>query len=360
MLQIKDLKIDGYQRVIEAQDPEAGLHCFIAIHDSTLGPAIGGTRTYPYSTREEALADALRLAKTMTYKNAAIPLGFGGAKGVIIADPNKDKTEKLWLAYAEVVNSLEGNFITGENMGTNMEDVRIMHRKTPYVAPVSEETGSGEPSRFAARGVFRGIQAAAQSVWGSTSLQNKEILIQGLGNVGSKLAEFLFWEGAKLLFVDVDAKKVQSLAKLYGAKIVPVEKFDSVACDIFAPCAKGPVVTDQNVDRLPCQVIAGGANSQLQHLEVGRALKEKGILYAPDFIINAGGVINVSMEFEPGGYDPYAAMMKVDKIYDKLFFIFEKSKLENKPTVVVAEEIANYNLQNQIGKRTVPISFNQR
>jgi leucine dehydrogenase len=360
MLQIKDLKIEGYYRVVEAQDPAVGLHCFIALHDCTLGPAAGGTRIYPYRNREEALEDALRLAKTMTYKAAVVQVGLGGGKGVIIGDPARDKTEQLLLSYADVVNSLKGEFVTGENMGTTIEDVNIMHKKTPYVVAYSKLKGSADPTAFTAWGIFKGMQAVAQTLWGTPSLQDKEILIQGLGGVGSKLANLLFWEGAQLLFAEVDTKKLHELAHFYGAKIVSVDDFYSVPCDILSPCAKGPIITEQNIHQLRCKAITGAANSQLQDSNLGQVLKEKRILYAPDFIINAGGVIDIAMELEPEGYHARVALRKVNTLYDRLLTIFEKAERENQSTLTIAEEMAEYNIKHLIGKRSIPPIFNRK
>ena len=246
MLSIKEIPVKGYDKVIEVQDEEAGLHGFIAIHSCALGPAMGGLRIYPYKSKEEALTDALRLSKAMTYKSAIAQDGLGGGKSVIIADPEKQKNEKLLLAYGEALDTLGGMYIAAEDVGTNTEDMMVIRRKTPYVAALPVEKSSGDPSRFTAWGVFQGLRAVAKTLWHNPSLRGKKIAIQGLGSVGSKLANILFWEGADLIVSDVNPAKERKIASLYDAKIVPNKDIFSVECDIFAPCALGGIINDEN------------------------------------------------------------------------------------------------------------------
>lgn len=357
MLEIQEIPVTGYEKVIEAKDSDRGLHCLIAVHNTTLGPSLGGTRIHPYSSPDLALKDVLRLARAMTYKSAIAQDGLGGGKSVIIADPQKDKTRDLLLAFGEVVNSLKGNYIAAEDVGSSLDDMGILRLTTPYVVAWGTEKSSGDPSRFTAWGIYRGIQAVAQALWGSPSLQHRTIAIQGLGHVGSKLSEILFWQGANLILTDIDQKKTNEYCQLYGAKTVAPEDFTSVKCDILAPCAMGGIINDKALSHLNCKAIAGGANNQLQDAEHGIQLLEKGILYAPDYIINAGGIINVAVEFEPNGYNPAIARDKVDRIFDTLWNIFQLSQKENKPTSEIADEIAEYNLTNNIGKRHEPIRF---
>lgn len=360
MLSIKEISLPGYHKVIEVIDPDVGLDGFIAVHDLTLGPALGGMRMYPYATREDALNDALRLAKSMTDKSAAAEIGLGGGKSVLIGDPHTQKTESLLTAFAEGVNYLKGEYIIAEDVGTDPQDMMIIRKKTPYVAALPIGKSSGDPSPFTAWGVFRGIQAVAQKLWGSQSLKKKRILIQGLGHVGSQLAGFLFWEGAELIFCDIDSDLVKKLALFYGAKIVDPKKVYAEECDIFSPCALGGVVNDKTLPVLRCKGIAGSANNQLITPECGLELTKRGILYAPDYIINSGGVINASIEFEPSGYDPKIARDRVDHIYDRLLLIFNLAEKEKKPTSQVADEIAAHNLKHLIGKRTHAIKFEGR
>lgn len=356
MLTIKEIPIEGYQKVIEAIDDEAGLHCFIAIHDCTLGPALGGMRIKPYGSPEEALDDVLRLAKAMTYKSALAEDGLGGGKSVIIADP-KMKTERLLLAFAKAIDLLEGQYIVAEDVGSTPEDLAIIRTATPYVAALSSEKSSGDPSRFTAWGVFRGIQAVAHKLWNTTRLRNKKIAIQGLGSVGAKLANILFWEGAELILCDINPDKVHDFCLLYGAEKASPENFIYTPCDILAPCALGGIINEKTIANLQCKAIAGAANNQLQGNENGVQLKQRGILYAPDYIINSGGIINASSEFDPGGYNPKKSRDRVNHIYDILLQVLDKSEVENKPTNEVADAIAEYKLTHGIGKRTHPIIF---
>lgn len=357
MLRIKELKIPGYEKVIEGEDPARGLHCFIAIHNTALGPALGGARIYPYATKEEALQDALRLAKAMTYKSAVAEDGLGGGKSVIIADPHQAKTPELLHAFAEVLDSLKGSYITAEDVGSTIADMMLIREKTPYVAALSTDRSSGDPSRFTARGIFRGIQAVAMKLWHSKSLKGKKIAIQGLGNVGSKLANILFWEGADLIVSDLDEKLVRQHQHDYGAKSITSDKFYQQECDILSPCALGGVINPMTVPLLKCRAIAGSANNQLLTPEQGVQLMEKGILYAPDYIINSGGIINAAAEFEEGGYNPKVARDKVNHLYDILMRVFHKAEAEKLPTSLVADSIAEHNLRYHIGRRKTKIAF---
>lgn len=357
MLTTREIEIPGYERVIEGIDTEVNLHCFIAVHNTTLGPALGGIRIHPYHTPQDALDDALRLAKAMTQKSALAEVGLGGGKSVIIADPKKGKTPALLHAFAKVLDLLKGKYIAAEDIGSTMGDMSTIRESTPYVCALPTKISSGDPSRYTAWGVFRGIQAVAHNLWGSSSLKNKRIAIQGLGHVGGKLADLLFWHGATLIVSDIDKNLVEIAHNLYQAEIIPEETYLTTECDILAPCAMGGILNSKTIPHLRCKAVAGGANNQLLNIEDGQLLFDRGILYAPDFIINAGGVINAAMEFEPGGYNPLTSREKVDNIYDTLQLVFTKSKLEKKPTHQVAEELADYNLQHGLSRRKIPIDF---
>jgi len=357
MVLIKKRPIPGYEEVIEGIDEASGLHCFIAIHNTSLGPALGGIRVYPYTSAQDALNDALRLAKGMTYKSAVIANGLGGGKSVIIADPRKDKSEALLHAFAEVINSLKGRYIAAEDIGTSMEDMSILKKKTPYVAALPSDYSSGDPSRFTAWGVYVGLHAVAQKLWGKRSLKGRTIAVQGLGSVGSKLADLLFWEGADLILTDIDAGKLKDHVYLHGAKSVSPENFIDVPCEILCPCAMGGILNATSIPRLRCLAVAGAANNQLLNPEDGFSLLERNILYAPDYIINSGGIINAAAEYEVGGYDPKISLEKVNHIYDTLAIVFEKSEKEHKPTSQIADELAESNLKNLTGKRLNPIQF---
>ncbi len=357
MLIINELKIEGYKKVIEAIDHETNLHSYIAIHDSTLGPALGGTRMYPYANQKDALQDVLRLAKGMTYKSAVAEDGLGGGKSVILGDPHKDKTEQLLLSFADAINTLNGEYIAAEDVGTSPEDMMILRKKTPYVVALPTEKSSGDPSHFTAWGIFRGLQAVSQKIWHQRSLTHRKILIQGLGHVGSKLAYLLFWEGADLIFCDTDEQQLHTLALRYGARTVSPKDVYSTSCDIFSPCALGGILNENTIPQFVCKGVAGSANNQLERPEDGLLLMARGILYAPDYIVNSGGIINVAVEFEPNGYDPKVSRDRVGHLYDRLLKIFNISEKEKKPPSQVADEIAEYNLQHMIGKRTKPIRF---
>jgi leucine dehydrogenase len=356
MLTIKEISVEGYKRVIEAIDTETKLHSFIAIHNSSLGPAMGGMRIHPYSSPHDALQDALRLAKAMTYKSAFAENGLGGGKSVIIAQPH-DKTDKLLSSFALAVDSLQGEYIVAEDVGSTPEDMEILNKTTPYVAALPTNKSSGDPSRFTAWGVFRGIQAVVQKLWNTSSLRKKVIAIQGLGSVGGKLADILFWEGAELILSEIDLKKLQTLSSLYGAQTVDPENYCATKCDILAPCALGGILNNENIEKMHCKAIAGAANNQLASSEQGTLLKEKGILYAPDYVINAGGIINAAAEFDADGYNPKISRDKVNHIHDNLLQVLDRAEIENKPTNQIADEIAEYKLQHGIGKRLTPIKF---
>lgn len=355
-LKIQQLKIPGFEKVIEATDTTANLHSIIAIHNTQLGPAMGGVRILPYSSVDEALTDVLRLAKGMTYKSAVAANGLGGGKSVIIAGP-KDKNVKLLRAFGKVVDSLSGEYIAAEDVGSSIEDMEILHKATPFVAAHADERSSRDPSRFTAWGVFRGIQAVAKSIWGSASLRKRTIAIQGLGSVGSKLANILFWEGATLILSEIDEKKLHEHSLLFGAKIISPEEFCMENCDILAPCALGGIIEPKSIAKMECKAIAGAANNQLLDDACGKLLMKRGILYAPDYIINAGGIINAAAEFDPEGYNAVRARDKVNHIYDVLRHLFSKAAEESKSTNQVADELAEYNLLHSIGKRRHPIQF---
>ncbi len=356
-IDIKNLDADGYEKIIEARDAASGLHCFIAVHNTSLGPALGGTRIYPYKTREEAITDVLRLARGMTYKSAVTELGLGGGKSVIIADPKVQKTDALLTAFGKVVDSLAGSYICAEDMGSTLADMSVIHKVTPYVAALPHEGSSGDPSPFTAWGVFRGMQAVAQKLWSSSSLEGKTIALQGLGAVGSKLLDYLYWHGANLILSDVDSQRLAVLSKRYGMRTAGVEEIYGVECDIFAPCAMGGIVNDKTLPVFRCKAIAGAANNQLLRPEHGGMLRNAGILYAPDFVINSGGIMNVAVELDAGGYNPLRARDKVRGIYDLLSSVFVISEKRRIATSEAADELAEHKLKYKIGKRSSPLGL---
>ncbi len=283
---------DDFEEVVFFQDSKVGLKAIVAIHDTTLGPALGGTRMWSYTNEVDALRDVMRLARAMTFKAAAAGLNFGGGKGVIIGDPKKAKSEVLLRSYGRFVQSLGGRFITAEDVGTTVEDMRTIMRETGYVAGTNFD-----PSPFTAYGVYCGIRACLEYVFGDGDVEDIHVAVQGVGKVGSELVRLLVKNGARVTVTDVDAERVRGLSDL-GVEYVDPGKIYSVQCDVFAPCALGEVINDSTVRRLRCSIVAGAANNQLENDRVGELLANLGILYAPDYIINAGGLIAVAHEYE--------------------------------------------------------------
>ncbi|UMZ73935.1 Leu/Phe/Val dehydrogenase [Natranaerofaba carboxydovora] len=331
-----------YEKLIFLQDKELGLKAIISIHDTTLGPALGGTRMYDYKSEDEAIKDVLRLSRGMTYKAAAVDLELGGGKAVIIADPRK-KTEKLWRAYARGIDKLGGYYITAEDVNTTVDDMEIISQETDYVVGLKEK--SGDPSPATAYGTFMGMKAACKDLWGSKSLKNKIIAVQGLGNVGYYLCKHLYENGAKLIVADVNHDKVERVKKDFFADSVSEDKIFEVEADIFAPCAMGAVLNSNTIPKLKVDLIAGAANNQLEdesfHSEL---LKDMNIMYIPDFVINAGGLINVSEELK--GYDYKRVKEKTEKIYDNILELLNISRRENISTNEAAYKLANKRLVN--------------
>ena len=328
-----------YEQLVICQDKTSGLKAIIAIHDTTLGPALGGTRMWTYVSEEAAIEDALRLAKGMTYKNAAAGLNLGGGKTVIIGDPKTDKNEAMFRAFGRYIQGLNGRYITAEDVGTTVQDMDIIREETNYVAGVSPAFGSsGNPSPVTAYGVYKGIKASAKEVFGTDILEGKTIAVQGVGSVAFTLCEYLHSEGAHLIVTDINQTAVKKAVEAFGAKAVAPKEIYSVACDIFSPCALGATINDETIPLLNTKIVAGAANNQLKLEKHGDLLHEKGILYAPDFVINAGGVINIADELS--GYNRERAMKRVDKIYDNLEIVFAISKRDNIPTYVAAERMA--------------------
>lgn len=356
-LHLETLPVKGYEQVIKVTDGKAGLTAIIAIHDTTLGVALGGTRIYPYASFDEALEDALRLAKGMTYKSAVAEVGLGGGKSVIIADPKKQKTPELLTAFGAAVEKLKGKYICAEDCGCTTEDVKIIRRATKYVVGLPHAKSSGNPAPFTAWGVFRGIQSAAKKLFGSDSLEGKSVAVQGLGNVGSHLVEYLFWAGADLILSDRDPIKMERLAAKYGTRTASPEEILKIECDIFVPCAMGAVINDRTLREFRCKAIAGAANNQLHRDDHADRLREKGILYAPDFVINSGGLLNVAAELEEKGYHPASPRYKIHHLYDTLLAIYEIAERNRESTHDAAIKLAHYRLKYGIGKRVIPPTF---
>jgi leucine dehydrogenase len=351
------LNIEGYEQVLKVTDKKAGLTAIIAIHDTTLGPALGGIRIQPYATFGAALEDVLRLSKGMTHKSAVGEVGFGGGKSVIIANPKTEKTTELLLAFGAAVESLGGKYICAEDVGCTTADVNIIRRATKHVVGLDHSKSSGDPGPFTAWGVFRGIQATLMKIFGSPSPEGRTIAIQGLGNVGLPLADFLFWSGAQLILSDIDSVKLERMALKYGARILPPDQILKAECDVLAPCALGGILNDQTIPGMRCKGIAGSANNQLLRSEHGKQLLDRKIVYAPDFVINAGGLLNVSTELEEEGYHPVNAHQKIHRIYDTILAIYEISDRTGESTDSAAISLADYRIKYGIGKRVIPPTF---
>jgi leucine dehydrogenase len=341
-------KHGDHEEVIFCNNKDVGLKAIIAIHNTALGPALGGTRMWNYKTDDEALIDVLRLSRGMTYKASAAGLNLGGGKAVIIGDPKTQKTEGLFRAFGQFVNSLNGRYITAEDVGTSEKDMEHVHMETPWVTGTSSALGgSGDPSPFTAQGTLIGMKACAKKKFGTESLKGLRVAVQGLGHVGEHLVSLLQKEKAVTTVADIDKEKVARCVAQYGAQAISVEEIVTMDCDIFAPCALGAIINDQTVQKLKCKIIAGAANNQLAEPRHGDMLKELGILYAPDFVINAGGLVNVWVELE--GYSTARSMEIVNKIYDNLMSIFHLADVENISTNVAAQRLAQRRI-DVIGK----------
>ncbi|WP_066060705.1 branched-chain amino acid dehydrogenase [Neobacillus soli] len=335
----KYLEKYDYEQVVFCQDKQSGLKAIIAIHDTTLGPALGGTRMWTYASEEAAIEDALRLAKGMTYKNAAAGLNLGGGKTVIIGDPRKDKNEAMFRAFGRYIQGLNGRYITAEDVGTTVADMDLIHEETDYVTGISPAFGSsGNPSPVTAYGVYRGMKAAAKEAFGSDSLEGRVVAIQGVGNVAYTLCEYLHKEGAQLIVTDINKEAVNRAVEAFGARAVDPDEIYGVECDIYAPCALGATINDDTIPQLKARVIAGSANNQLKDTRHGDTIHEMGIVYAPDYVINAGGVINVADELY--GYNQERAMKKVEQLYATIEKVIEISKRDGIPTYVAADRMA--------------------
>ncbi|HMN33354.1 MAG TPA: Glu/Leu/Phe/Val dehydrogenase [Chitinophagaceae bacterium] len=329
-----------HEQVVVCNDPHSNLKAIIAIHDTTLGPALGGTRMWNYKSDDDAMIDALRLSRGMTYKAAISGLNLGGGKAVIIGDPSL-KSEALWRRYGRFVNSLNGKYITAEDVNTSARDMEFIHLETKHVTGIPEYMGgSGDPSPFTAYGVFVGIKASAFKQWGNDNLSGKKVLVQGVGHVGQYLVGHLVEVGAKVYITDINETRIKETTEKYKVEYVSPEKMYDMDIDIYAPCALGAVINNDSIPKLKCAVIAGAANNQLEIEEThGRELIKRGIIYAPDFLINAGGLINVAAE-AGGAYNREKVTNDVEKIYNRLLEVFKVSEKDNIITQEAAMRIA--------------------
>ena len=326
-----------HEKVLFINNEKAGLKAIIAVHNTNLGPAIGGCRLFPYASYDDALFDVLRLSRGMSHKNAVAGLPHGGGKGVIIADPS-EKTEAMFEAFGEAVNNLGGDYITAEDVNTTCDDALVMLRKTNHICGLPQN--SGDPSPFTARGVWQGIKATAKVAMGADCLEGLTIAVQGLGKVGYELCRLLHESGAKLIVANRSNQAIaQKAAEEFGAKIVSSEEIYAQECDIFSPNAMGAILNPKTIPILNCKAVAGGSNNQILDDASGIALKQRGIFYAPDFVINGGGVINAAAEVD-GPYSKDAVLAKVDNIYNSIEHILTESKKTGEPEGVIATRFA--------------------
>jgi leucine dehydrogenase len=331
---------EEHERVLFGRDSAVGYRGIIAIHSTKLGPAVGGTRFWNYTDDEEALRDALRLSRGMTYKTALAGLPFGGGKSIIIGDHTVLDRESIFRAHGRFVDTLGGNYITAEDVGTNTSDMEYVRRETNHVAGLAGR--SGDPSPSTAHGVFRALQAAANYRWGADDVSGKTVAVQGCGNVGYHLSKELHDAGAQLVVTDVNIEKAKRVAREFKATVVQPEEIYAVAADIFAPCALGGIINSQTIRQLKVEIVAGAANNQLLETRHGDMLEERKILYAPDYAANAGGVMNGCIEVL--GWEPSHALKKIHEIYDTILAIFERSRADGIPTYLAADRLAEQNL----------------
>lgn len=335
----KLLKEMGHEQVVFCHDPASGLRAIIAIHSTALGPALGGTRMFDYESEEEALTDVLRLSRGMTYKSAAIGLNFGGGKAVIIGDPKKDKSEALFRSFGAFMERMKGQYITGEDVGIDVNDIEFMFMETEYVVGLSKgHGGSGDPSPKTAYGVYQGMLASVEQKLKKKSLKGLTIAVQGLGHVGFELTKLLVQQGVRVVGCDIDSLLAKQIEKKCGIKLVAPDDIYDVDCDIFSPCALGGTLNAKTIPRLKCAIVAGSANNQLEKDSDGKALHKRGILYAPDYVVNAGGLINVALELE--GYSETRAKLLIRNIYYNLKRIYQISTDKNIMTHVATDHLA--------------------
>ena len=340
-----------HEQLLFCNDNATGLKAIIAVHNTVLGPALGGTRMWMYNNEMEALNDVLRLSRGMTYKNSISGLNLGGGKAVIIGDHRTMKSEALMRRFGKFVNSLAGKYITAEDVGISPIDMTWVNMETNHVVGLPGK--SGDPSPVTAHGVYMGMKACAKIQFGSDSLNGKKIAVQGVGHVGEYLVQALTGEGAEVFISDINEPTLKHVANTYGAKVVGLDEIYDVDMDIYAPCALGATINDDTLARLNCSIIAGAANNQLKQEDIhGKAVMDKGIIYAPDFTLNAGGVINCYSEVK--GLSSEWAMGKADEIYNTIYNIIDRSQKENIPTYQIANKIAEERIES-IGKVKLPL-----
>jgi leucine dehydrogenase len=344
----KRLKVDSHEQIMFFREQVSQLRAIVAIHDTTLGPAIGGVRMWEYPDEERAVEDALRLSRSMTYKAAGAGLDFGGGQTVVMGDPKKDKSESLFRALGRFIDSLGGRFIAAEGVGTSYNDMDFIRMETRYVVGIpSSRGGSGDPSPVCASGIIRGLEACRVFVTGSDDLERVRIAVQGIGHVGRILVQRLVERGATVTVADIDSGATEQVASEYDVAVVAPDDIYGVECDVFCPCALGGILNDRTIEQMKCKIVAGAANNQLEDERHGDQLHKRGILYAPDYIINAGGLINVADEIY--GYDEQRAMRKAGAIKDVLLSILLSARDDGIPTHLAADRFAERRIE-QVGR----------
>jgi len=330
-----------YENLLLCQDKALDFKAVIAVHDTTLGPATGGCRMWEYDTEMDAIEDALRLSRGMTYKYAAAGVNLGGGKAVIIGDPKRKDREPVFRALGKFINRLGGKYITGEDVGTTLKDMEYIRMETEHVVTLPTYLGgAGDIAPMTAFGTIRSMQACCNRVYGSTSLEGKRVAIQGLGAVGHNVVGQLHELGAKMVVADIDPDKVDAMVKKYGVETVDPQAIYDVDCDIFCPCALGAMINDNTLTRLRCKIICGAANNQLKEEHHGDLLEEKGFVYAPDYITNAGGTIYDTDRLGVGGVSHERGKEKVSRIYDNMVQVFEIADRDEIPTYLAADRMA--------------------
>ncbi len=338
-MKFEDLNVDGWHRVVRVNDDDSGLDAIISVHDISLGPSCGGCRVYPYKSFEEGLNDAKNLSRGMTYKNAIGGIPFGGGKAVIFADPAKDKTPAMMQAMGRAIDALDGLYYTAEDSGMSENDILEIRTQTSYAAGMVAAGKGGNPSPFTAKGVWRGMQAASRHKFGIDDFDGVRVAILGVGAVGMVLGEYLHNAGAKLVVADVNKRAAEEACHRFGATPVSPEEAAGADVDIFAPCALGGAINEDTIDTIQAKIVAGAANNQLKTPEMDQALRDRGILYAPDYVINAAGVISIGLEIL-GTWSEEALNNKIDAIGENLEKIFKQSEVQNLPTGIIADQLA--------------------
>lgn len=342
---LQQMQQDNYEEIVFHYEPISGLKTIVAIHNTTLGPALGGTRIYPYPSEEEALTDVLRLARAMTYKSAVAGLDVGGGKAVIIADPSRNKSELLLRAYGRFIHSLGGRYITTTDVGTTTADMDVVRRETPYVTGCSPAfDGGGDTSILTGLTVYLGMRASVREVTGSDVLQGKTVAVQGVGKVGRHLVELLGRDGCRIYVTDIKPEAVAWAVETVGAIPVPTDEIFDMECDVFSPNSLGGVINDETIPRLRCRIVCGGANNPLADDRHADALAKRGILFAPDFVVNSGGVINAATEL--WGYNAQRAEATAQKVYDTAAQIFALAREQSITPLAAAYRVAEERIRN--------------